>query len=353
VREDKRPEEVVRERAEAAPSSNGHGARSRGRARAAAAAATAAPSAPARRRPANKSGDDAEVAGVRISNPDRVLYPEQGVTKLALARYYEQVADHVLPHVTGRPISVVRCPRGATGPCFYQRHPGEGFPEDLVKHVRDRTSGGTYVWIDSLAGLVALVQMGVLEIHPWGSRADDLDRPDRMFFDLDPDPSVAWDEVVAAARLVRDVLAELGLESFVKTSGGKGLHVVVPLARRHDWDTVKGFSGAVARRIESAAPDRFLAKASKAARKGKIFIDWLRNARSATTVAAYSTRAKPAATVSMPVAWSELARVTGADAFTIESALQRIARRRADPWAGYFASRQTISASAQRALGTS
>lgn len=291
----------------------------------------------------------AEVAGVRISNPDRVLYPEQGLTKLDVARYYERIGDAILPHIERRLVSFVRCPEGAGGKCFFQRHPSAGFP-DALHGQRDGASGRTYVWIDSVAGLVGLVQMGSLEIHPWGSRIDDLDAPDRMFFDLDPDAGVPWQRVKDAARLVRDLLVELGLESFLKTTGGKGLHVVVPLARRHDWELVKGFAHALAQTIERAGPDQFLAKASKAARKGKIYIDWLRNARSATAVAPFSTRARARATISVPVAWSELDALTAPDTFTVLD-VQKIAQRKRDPWLGFAATKQSISAKAQRAVG--
>ncbi len=240
-------------------------------------------------------GGDASLAGVRLSHPDKLLYSEPPLTKRELAEYYLAVAEQMLPHVAGRPLAIVRCPAGQGRSCFFQKHLGEGPPEQLGK-VDVSTSGKPeyHLTIDDAAGLVALVQLGALEIHVWGARVDQLEKPDRLVFDLDPDPAVEWAEVVAAAKEIRTLLADFDLKSFVKTTGGKGLHLVVPIQPRADWDLAKAFCKAVADAAVRAAPERYVATMSKAARKGKIFIDYLRNARGATSVAPYSTRNRPA-----------------------------------------------------------
>ena len=205
----------------------------------------------------------------------------------------------MLPHVVDRPLAIVRCPAGNGKPCFFQKHPGEGASVHLRKvNVSKGGAPEYHLAVEDVAGLISLVQMGVLEVHVWGSRANQLEKPDRLIFDLDPDPSVDWSDVVIAAREMRHLLLELGLTSFLKTTGGKGLHVVVPIVPRVEWEKARAFSRAVAELMVQAAPDRFIATMSKAARKGKIFIDYLRNGRGATAVAPYSTRAKPGATVS-------------------------------------------------------
>jgi len=298
-----------------------------------------------------KAADDIEVAGVRLSHPDKVLYPQDGVTKLDLAHYYEQVADWLLPQVAGRPLALVRCPGGHGKPCFFQKHPGEGVSPHLRQvNVSETASSEFHLAIDDLAGLIALVQMGVLEIHAWGSTTQHLEKPDRLVFDLDPDPSVAWPVVVAAARELRAVLEELGLVSFLKTTGGKGLHLVVPIRPRTDWDDAKAFCRAVADVMVKAAPDRYLATASKAARKGKIFIDYLRNGRGATAMAAYSTRAKGVPTVSVPIAWDELGPRLTSDHFTIRNVPTRLKKLRPDPWADLPQTKQSITAAMLKQL---
>lgn len=294
----------------------------------------------------------ATVAGINLSHPDRVLYPGQGITKRDLAEYYEKIADWVVPHLAGRPLTLIRCPAGREKECFVQRRASGSLPR-AVRRVEITGEDGTaaYVVVDSLPGIIALVQIGVLELHTWGARRDRLDRPDRMIFDLDPDPSLAWQRVTEAALEVRDQLAELGLQSFVKTTGGKGLHVVVPLTRRHEWDDVRDFSRAVADSLVMAAPDRYIAQSSKEERTGKIFIDYLRNGWSASAVAAYSTRARPGAPVSVPLGWEELGPDIRSDSFTIDLVLQRLRSLPRDPWAGYASLRQQITRSMRRELG--
>jgi bifunctional non-homologous end joining protein LigD len=280
------------------------------------------------------------LAGVTLTHPDRLLWDE-GVTKQALADFYAEIADRILPHVTGRVLSVVRAPSGGQANSFYAKHRWAG-----LRHVREVDVGekAPMIVIDDLAGLINLVQGGVVEIHPWGSGADDLERPDRLVFDLDPGEDVSWSEVVAAAREMRAELQARGLESFVKTSGGKGLHVVVPVAPRAGWDEAKAFTQAVAEQMSRAHPDRYVAIMSKRARRGRIFIDWVRNGRGATAVAAYSTRARPQAPVSTPLGWDELSEALLGDHFTVANLRERLDFLKRDPWEGFFKLRQRIQA---------
>jgi bifunctional non-homologous end joining protein LigD len=330
LREDKPAAQVVRERSRAAR--------------------------PARARPiAGGSDAPVEVAGVRLTHPDRVLFREQAITKLALARYYEAVADWIVPHVADRPLSLVRCPEGDRAGCFYQKHAGPGVPEE-VKRVRIRESGGraaSCLYVDDLPGLVALAQIGVLEIHPWGTRVDRLERPDRLVLDLDPAPGVPWPRVVEAAEEARALLGAVELVSFVKTTGGKGVHVVVPLRPEAGWDALRALGEAVGVEMTRRAPDRYTVNPLKAARCGRIFIDYLRNVRGATAVAAYSPRAKPGAPVATPLAWAELSARTRPEAFTVQTIPERLATLRRDPWAEFFSVDQAITSRTARALAPS
>jgi bifunctional non-homologous end joining protein LigD len=297
-----------------------------------------------------RSGADAEVAGVRISHPDRVLYPDVGLTKLDVARYYEAVGRWILPYVVDRPLTIVRCPEGQAGECFFQKNWKNTLPKQVGKVDVPFADGvQQYVMIDDLAGLIGLVQVGALELHPWGSKVDKLDRPDQIIFDLDPGPGVTWKDVRAGAVQIRDLLAELKLETFLRTSGGKGLHVVLPLARRNDWDEVKSFAHHVSQGLERHQPTRFVSVMAKDRRRGKIFVDYLRNQRGATSVASYSTRNRAGAPVAMPIGWDELGRLKSPAQFTVENALPRLAKRKADPWAEFFATRQTLTQAVQRA----
>lgn len=300
----------------------------------------------------SKTAEEVTVAGVRLSSPDRVLYAGQGIRKQDLAAYYERIAEWVLPHLAGRPLTLLRCPRGQETECFVQRRASESFPSFIRRvEVPDEEGTATYVVVESLPGLVYLVQIGVLEIHTWGARRDRLDRPDRMILDLDPDEKVPWADVMGAAREVRERLSAAGLESFVKTSGGKGLHVVVPLERRHSWDEVREFSHALAGVMAADAPERYLAQASKAERSGKVYVDYLRNAWSASAVAAYSSRAKPGATVSTPLGWDELGGSLRPEDFTVKTVPQRLESATSDPWEDYGRVRQRISRASRKQLG--
>ena len=250
---------------------------------------------------------EVSVLGERLSNPDRVYYPDAGITKLDLARYYEAVGESMLPHVRGRPLSLVRCPEGIAGDCFYAKHVALHVSRSLTQiPIRESKKTAQYLVVDSVPGLVALAQMGMLEIHTWNSTREHLENPDRFVLDLDPGPEVPWSETVEAAQLCRSTLKEVGLEGFLKTTGGKGLHVVVPTAPELDWEASLALSRAIAELIVKQRPRRYTTDMPKAGRERKILIDYFRNSRGATSVAAFSTRARPGATVSVPIAWDEL-----------------------------------------------
>jgi DNA ligase D len=247
--------------------------------------------------------EEIEIAGVRLTSPEKVLYPEQGITKRALAEYYLAVADAMLPHVANRPITLVRCPTGRQKKCFYQRHAGSGVPAELGEvEISGFEESGAYLYIRDAKGLVALVQMGVLEVHPWGANVDRPERPDRVIFDLDPGEGLGFGDVVKAAHDLRAVLEKIGLESFAKTTGGKGLHLVAPIERRHEWKAVKAFARALAEKLSADQPNRFLSRISIAERRGRIFVDYLRNDPTSTAIAPYSTRSRAGAPVATPLA---------------------------------------------------
>ena len=285
-----------------------------------------------------------------LTNPDRVLYPDIGLTKAGLAAYYDAVADWMMPHVRGRPLTLVRCPEGYQD-CFYQKHANEKVPKAIGRiEIKEDGGRGIYMLAESREALLGLVQMGVLEVHTWGSTKDRLERPDRLTFDLDPDPSVTWPQVIEAAHLTKTLLEELGLICFLKTTGGKGLHIVTPIQRTLDWNEVKRFAKLVADHLVATIPQRFTANMAKRARKGKIFIDYLRNARGATAIAAYSTRAKPGAPVSMPITWDELSKDLPSDYFTVMNAPDRLKRLTRDPWHAYERSARRVTAGMNRRL---
>jgi bifunctional non-homologous end joining protein LigD len=284
------------------------------------------------------------VEGVRLSNPDKVLWPEQGVTKAELAEHYCAVAERMLPHVARRPVTMVRCPTGAEKKCFYQRHAGSGVLPQL-REIKVPGFDDPYLYIEDLPGLVAMVQMGTLEIHPWGVTVEEPARPDRIIFDLDPDEGLGFGDVIQAALEVRERLEAIGLESFVKTTGGKGLHVVVPVEPVTEWRAAKAFAKSFSDAMAADAPDRYLTRISKAERTGRIFIDYLRNDPTSTAVGPYSTRSRPGAPVAMPVEWEELdAKLRPAD-FTVKTAASRIAAL-PDPWKGIAEVRQRLPESA-------
>jgi bifunctional non-homologous end joining protein LigD len=298
-------------------------------------------------------GAPTQIRGISLSNPDKVLYPEQGVTKVELAFYYEAVAEWMLPHISARPLTLVRCPSGHHAHCFYQKHfDRDSVPPPLrLVELEERDGPALYGVLNSVPGLISMVQLGALELHTWNSRADRPERPDRFVIDLDPDPGVEWDAVVDAALNVRELMTGLGLESFLKTTGGKGLHVVVPLVRRAEWGEVRDFSRAAASLLARAAPDRYTLEMSKRKRKGRILLDWQRNTRGATAVEAYSTRARPGAPVAAPIHWDELAEGVRANTFTVRNMAARMAVLREDPWKEMGAMRQSLTAPMKRQLG--
>lgn len=290
---------------------------------------------------------------VRLTHPNKVLWPGQGITKLDLARHYADVAELMLPHVAGRPLTLFRCPEGHHKECFFQKQAYKGLPKAVhpVEVPEGPGGKGIYTYVDDVEGLLGLVQIGVLEIHVWGSRRDRLERADQLVFDLDPDPDVSWEAVVDATRHVKARLDELGLESFLKTTGGKGLHVVAPIARRTGWAEVKAFSRGVVESLRKDLPDRYTTSLSKSKRKGRIFLDYLRNGRGATAVCVYSTRARPGAPVSVPLRWDELSTALRSDRYNVRNLRRRLASVEGDPWEGFVETKQSINARMRRAVG--
>jgi len=282
------------------------------------------------------------VAGVALTHPDRRVFPSAGVTKLELARYYESVAERMLPHVIDRPLMILRCPDGEGKPGFYQKHVTGRVPPGLARVTIPDPRGGpasTYLRIRDARGLVALVQMDVIEIHVWGAVARRLERPDRVVFDLDPGAGVTWARVVSGAHAVRDELERRGLVSFVKTTGGKGVHVVAPITPGPAWSEVRAFARDVAETLARAAPGKFVARSGEARRHGRIFADYLRNGRGATWVAPYSARARAGAPVSMPVSWDDLTAVNKPLRWTVRTVAGMFGR---DPWEGMRGVRQSL-----------
>ncbi len=275
--------------------------------------------------------------GLRFTSPSRVVYPEQGVSKAELAGYYDAAAERMLPYIANRPLSLLRCPQGRAKHCFFQKHDSGGFPEELARVQIAEKDGDIepYFFVHDVAGLIAGVQMNVLEWHIWGSCVDDVEHPERLVFDLDPDESLGFDEVRSAARDVAALLEDVGLLSFPLLSGGKGVHVIVPIVPGADWPVIKAFAHGVAHELAAREPRRFVATMSKARRKGRIFIDYLRNERGATAIAPWSTRARPGATVAVPVRWKDLDTFTDAGRFSIYEATE-YAQNGDEPWPGYF-----------------
>jgi bifunctional non-homologous end joining protein LigD len=298
--------------------------------------------------------------GFRLTTPERVLWPDVagGFTKLGLVQYYQAVADFILPEVVGRPLSLFRCPDGmpadpkAKPACFFMKHPGLMTPRSLEKHrILERSKPDDYMVARDIEGILELAQMSILEIHPWNASVDEIEYPDRVIFDLDPDPSVPWARVVEGALELRRRMAALDLDTVVKTTGGKGLHVVLPFtpASRVSWDDAFAFSQAVSERLARDQPKGYVATMSKAKRTDKIFIDYFRNHRGSTAIAAYSTRARPGATVAVPLAWNELTPALDPRRFTVETVPGRVAALKADPWAATIAGKQRLTAKALRA----
>ncbi|HEY3179033.1 MAG TPA: non-homologous end-joining DNA ligase [Casimicrobiaceae bacterium] len=286
-----------------------------------------------------------EVAGIAISNPDRVVAESDGVTKLDVARYHVDVAKWLLPHVVDRPLAVVKCPGGDLAHCFFQRHPGD--PQRPQQRAADTPP---YLHLKTIADVVAAVQNGAFEFHSWASRFPSLDRPDRITLDLDPDPALTWPQLREACELTRALLDRLELRWFLKTTGGKGLHFVVPLVARYSWDDVKAFARGLAMELCRTSPKLFTATMSKEKRTGRVFVDYLRNAEAASAVAAYSLRARPGLPVSMPIAWTAMRQDVRGAFFNVRNVPGILARRKSDPWADYERAQQRITAAARKAV---
>nr|MDH4441470.1 non-homologous end-joining DNA ligase [Rhizobium sp.] len=281
---------------------------------------------------------------VPLTHPDRLYWPEAGVTKEALADYYVQVWPRIAPFIVDRPLALLRCPEGHDGTCFFQKHGWRGMRKEIITipDPKDKDED-TFVGIHDLDGLLALVQGAALEIHPWGSRGGDLERPDMVNIDLDPGPDVGWERVIAAAFEVRQRFADMGLTGFVKTSGGKGLHVVAPVKPKAEWPAVKAAMKALADGMAADSPQDYVATISKAKRQGKILIDYLRNGRGNTAVAPYSTRAREGAPVSMPLSFDELGPGIGPNYFTVGNTPARLAELDSDPWADFRSAEAPIA----------
>ncbi len=347
LREDKPAREVVRERAETPETST------KAKEHRASSMPTSKTS-----RTTGKASSGGKAAGVSktelpITHPDKILDPESGMTKLMLANYLLAVSDHMLPHIADRPLSIVRCPEGSAKPCFFQKHVSMGLPHGIGSvPVPDKKSGKIeqYVTLNSAEGLVALAQLGVLEIHPWGSKNDSLEKPDRIIFDMDPDEAIEWKVLAATAREFRTRLQEFGLQSFLKTTGGKGLHVVAPIRPENEWPVIKEFAHNVVLGMERKNPALFVTKMTKALRKNRIYLDYLRNDRGSTAIAPFSTRARSGAPVALPLDWKDL-DAKSRPTFHVtdfETWKKRLAR---DPWSEMLKAKQRLSANAIRSAG--
>jgi bifunctional non-homologous end joining protein LigD len=331
LREDIPPKSVGEERAQPPPDVDGAGNK--------------------RERSSPKQANDLQ--GVKISHPERIVYPALKLAKLDLARYYDGVSEWLLPHLSGRPLTLVRCPDGVEAQCFYQRHLAMGAsPGDVKTFKRLRSSKGYYIYVDSQRGILSMVQNGAIEMHTWGATLPDTQHPDRITLDLDPDEDLPWAELRRATGMTRTVVEGLGLKCFLKTTGGKGLHVVVPIARKWDWTQVKEFSRLVAELLVRAEPGFFTSSIAKERRTGKVFVDYLRNSETASAVSAFSARARKNAGVSTPLHWDELGAEDLRARFTVLTLPRRLAQLKEDPWAGYAAAgRQALTAAMRRALG--
>jgi bifunctional non-homologous end joining protein LigD len=289
------------------------------------------------------------IAGVRISHPDRPIYPDLGLTKIDLARYVDAVGAWIVPHLRDRPLTLVHCPAGVGGSCLYLKHAKAWGPSALQRvRIQEKTKVGEYLVAGTREAAVALAQMGIVEIHTWNSIIGDIEHPNRLIWDLDPGPRVTWPQIAGAAKLLREVLGTLRLRSWVKTTGGRGLHVVVPIRPRLDWTASLDFARALSQAVERSDPALFTTAFAKHGREGRILIDYLRNNRTNTSICAYSPRARPGAPVSMPITWTDL-RSTPPD-WTIPSVTRALARRRVDPWADYWTTSQAVTPAMVRAV---
>ncbi len=279
----------------------------------------------------------------KLSNPDKQLFPEDKITKKNLFDYYDSIHEWILPYISNRPLTLLRCPN-TYHQCFYQKNINKSMPSEIHSiPVKLKSKKIDCIYIEDREGLLALVQLAVLEIHPWGSLIADYDSPDMIIFDLDPAPNVNWKKVVSAARLIKKYLEKYKLISFLKTTGGKGLHIVVPIKPEYNWDQVKNFAKTFVDYLVANYPDEFLSELSKTKRSGKIFLDYLRNQRGATAIAPYSTRARKGAPVSTPLAWNELTDNFDDTFFTIFTLSNRLKKLKQDPWKNFFEIKQSLN----------
>jgi bifunctional non-homologous end joining protein LigD len=285
---------------------------------------------------------------IELTHPDRVYFPDAGVTKRDYRDYLVGVADWILPHVRRRPLSLVRCPDDIEAGCFFQKHHAEGMPAGFKSVDIAEKSGETapYIYIEDEAGLTSCAQFGALELHPWGSRIDDLEHPERLIFDLDPGEGFDFADLKDAAREIRALLEEAGLNPFVMLTGGKGIHVIAPIRAGASWDDARDFARGLAKGLEANDPDRYVAEASKEKRKARIFVDWLRNQRGQTSIAPYALRARPGAPAATPIRWDELSKARSGHDYDIHSLPRRLARIKEDPWKDYFQSAAALSPNA-------
>ena len=282
-------------------------------------------------------------SSIILTHPDKILFSDKKVTKQDLANYYERIQSLILPFVINRPLAIVRCPSGDTDDCFFQKHLQKNNKSNglLSVSIKEKTKTKNTLFIKDLDGLIRLVQMGTLEIHAWGTRVDKIDRPDMITFDLDPDPNIAWKKVVDTAFMIREYLEELGLISFLKTTGGKGLHVTVPIKRLYTWEEVINFSKIFSHSIAEQYPSDYVATMTKSKRKGKIFIDYFRNNRGSTAIVPYSSRANPKGTLAVPLNWDELNTKLKSDKFNLKNIIKRVDSID-DPWEDFYEVKQKL-----------
>jgi bifunctional non-homologous end joining protein LigD len=281
---------------------------------------------------------------VNLSHPDKLLYPDVNITKLDLANYYNKISEWILPYITNRPLTLLRCPNGQKKKCFYQRHLMVKTENLHAITLTDKThKREPYLYVKNKLGLMALIQLGVLEIHPWASQIDKLEKPDYITFDLDPGSDTEWKKLIETAFLIKEHLQKINLQSFVKTTGSKGLHVVVPIKRLYSWEKIKVFAHTFAQYLALQNPQLIVANMSKMKRKGKIFVDYLRNQRGASSIAPYSTRIRANAAVATPLNWDELTTRIKSDTFTVKNLPQRLAKLKRDPWSDFFILKQKLS----------
>jgi len=312
----------------------------------------AAKRAPASRAIKPKLVGDRELAAIHLTNPDREMFAGSGVTKLDIALYYARVGDWLLPEALGRPVTVIRCPTGDIKDLFYQRHAFAGLPPGVdTFDLADEDGRGAFITITEPKGYLGLPQFGAVEFHLWGCHVADPEHPDRLVMDLDPDESLPWARVCDGAEILKDRLQAMGLRPFLRTTGGKGLHLVMALTGGHDWPMVKGFAEALARAMASDSPGLFTAISSKERRKGRIYLDYLRNARGASAVASYSLRARPDFPAAAPIDWDELRKLSGGNAFNRLTLVKRLESLAADPWDELVSSSVKFTTKMRRDVG--